>query len=78
MTFEDLELIGLETGHQPEIGADVDCLAVLVSPEDGPPSANLLAPIVINRRNRLGTQAIRLDSVYSYAHQLTSPEDACS
>ncbi len=78
MTLEDLELIELDTGRQPEIGPDVDCLAMLVVPEDGAPSANLLAPIVINRRNRVGTQAVRRDSVYSHAHQLASPEDACS
>jgi flagellar assembly factor FliW len=78
MTAQDLESIELDTGRQPAIREDVECLAVLVAPEDGPPSANLLAPIVINRRTRLGTQAVRLDSVYSHQHQLASPEDTCS
>src|SRR5204862_41524 len=50
MTADDLESLELETGRQPVIGGEVDGLAVLVAPEDGAPSANLLAPIVINPR----------------------------
>ena len=78
MTLEDLVALELETNRQPVIGSDIDCLAVLVVPESGSPSVNLLAPIVINRGNRTGLQAIRVDSDYSYAHSLAGPEAVCS
>jgi len=78
MTTEDLASLELDTSRQPVIDGKVDCLAVLVAPEDGPPSANLLAPIVINPQTRLGIQAIRLDSEYSHQHPLARPEDICS
>ena len=78
MTLEDLVSLDLETNRQPSIGSDVDCLAVIVAPETGPPSVNLLAPIVINRRNRLAIQAIRVDYAYSHQHSLVEPETVCS
>ena len=78
ITTEDLEALKLDTGRQPAIGAEVDCLVVIAIPEGGVPSANLLAPIVINRANRLGTQAIRVDSTYSHQHPVAKVEDACS
>ena len=78
MTPEDIESLGLEAGRQPLIGAEVDCLAVLVAPENGSPTVNLLAPVVINRHNRVAIQAIRLDSIYSHQHPLLSSVDVCS
>jgi len=78
ITLEDLEALQLETTHQPEIGRDIDCLAVIAPPQDGPITANLLAPIVINRGKRFGVQAIRLDSTYSHQYPVAKAEDACS
>jgi flagellar assembly factor FliW len=83
MTLEDLECVELPTARQPVIGEDVDCLAVIAMAENAPPSANLLAPIVINRGNRLGVQAIRIDSTYSHQHPVgMAPvgkgDDTCS
>jgi flagellar assembly factor FliW len=78
MTSEDLVSLQLETSRQPSIGSDIECLAVMAMPENGPPSVNLLAPIVINRRNRWGVQAIRVDSAYSHEHSLVEPEAICS
>src|SRR5689334_16726938 len=46
METEDCALIGLP-GAEPKIGEDVLCLAVISLREDGP-TANLLAPIVVN------------------------------
>ena len=69
---EDLTSLGLTTDCQPSIGADIECVAVLVTPEIGPPSVNLLAPIVINRRNRRGIQAIRADLTYSHQFKLAA------
>jgi len=78
MTLEDLVSLDLDTTRQPLIGSDIECLAMLVALENKAPSVNLLAPIVINRRNRRGIQAIRVDSAYSHAHSLAGPEAVCS
>jgi flagellar assembly factor FliW len=78
MTTEDLVSLDLDTTRQPLIGSDIECLGVLVATENQPPSVNLLAPIVINRKNRFGIQAIRVDSTYSHAHSLAGPEAVCS
>ena len=76
ITREDLESLRLEAGRQPRIGEEIRCFAILAVAENGPISANLLAPIVINPANRRGVQAIRADSNYSHQHPLT--EALCS
>jgi flagellar assembly factor FliW len=78
VSAEDLAELGLDASRQPAIGGEVDCLAVIAAPEHAPPTANLLAPIVINRKNRLGLQAIRVDSTYSHQHRLGPTEEVCS
>ena len=65
LSREDLELIRF--ARQPNIGDDVLCVAVLSLRESGP-TANLLAPVVVNLRNRLAVQAVAVDT--SYPHQL--------
>src|SRR5437879_2832929 len=45
---EDLRSLQLPPDRQPEIGSEVLCLALLSLSEDQPPTANLLAPIVVN------------------------------
>ena len=75
---EDLEELRLETSRQPAIGSEIDCLALLAPTEHGPLTANLLAPIVINRANRVGVQAIRMDSIYSHQFPMTRAEEPCS
>ncbi len=46
------------------------CLAVITAAEDSPPTANLLAPVVVNLDNRRGIQAVRSDSMYSHKRVL--------
>ena len=70
MAHEDLVLLGLDGETPPVIGIDVECLAILAAREGQPVTANLLAPVVINRRNSRGVQAVRLDSRYSHSHPL--------
>lgn len=67
---EDLERIGLPPLSQPAEGADVECLAVVTLPEEGPATANLIAPILVNWERRLAVQAIQPETGYSYAHPL--------
>ena len=78
MTTEDIESLHFDGRSQPAIGEEIECLAILVSPPEGPPTANLLAPVVINRANHIGLQAIRSDFVYSHQHSLAALADVCS
>lgn len=66
---EDLAVIGFGAGEQPVIGREVLCLAIVTLAEQ--PTANLLAPVVINLSSRLAVQAIQ--SGAGYSHQLPLP-----
>lgn len=70
---EDGELIGLAAGHAPRIGDDVLCLAVVSIRESGP-TANLLAPVVVNLSNRKAVQAVDAEPGYSHQHALIPQE----
>jgi flagellar assembly factor FliW len=52
--------------------SDLLCLAVITAGEDLPPTANLLAPVVVNTENGRAVQAVRSDSVYSHKQALCS------
>jgi flagellar assembly factor FliW len=71
---EDLALVGLPPGR-PRLGADVLCLAVVSLREDGP-TANLLAPVVVNLANRRAVQAVSAACGYSHRHPLRAAEEA--
>jgi|SRR5579862_90136 flagellar assembly factor FliW len=70
MTSEDLERLGLSTARQPTPGSEVLCLALLCAPENGPITANLLAPVVVNLKTRAAVQAVRADARYSHRHAI--------
>ena len=70
---EDLAVVGLAPAFQPRVGEDALCLTVLSMREDGP-TANLLAPVVVNLRNRRAVQAIALEGEYSHQYELMSAE----
>jgi flagellar assembly factor FliW len=72
MTQEDLNCIGIPSAK------DVLCLAILAPAEDGRFTANLLAPVVIDRKTRRAVQAVRVDSRYSHQHPLAAEESRCS
>jgi flagellar assembly factor FliW len=66
---EDLAALELDTDRQP--GAAQVLVLALLSMHDGfSPTANLMAPIVINLVTRRALQAIRCDSLYSHDHSL--------
>ncbi len=73
VSTEDLAEVGLSTLRQPRIGEDVLCLAVLSLRESGP-TANLLAPVVVNLRNLKAVQAVAPESAYSHQHTLLAEE----
>jgi flagellar assembly factor FliW len=66
---EDLERLGFTGGRQPRIGADVLCLAVISIRAAGP-TANLLAPVVVNVSSLKAVQAVIPGSGYSHRHAL--------
>lgn len=71
MTREDMALIGLRPGSPARVGEDVLCLAVISIRADGP-TANLLAPVVVNLRNRQSVQAVAPSARYSHRFPLVS------
>lgn len=70
---EDLGLVELSPIRQPRIGEDVLCLTVLSIGESGP-TANLLAPVVVNLRTLKAVQAVAPESGYSHQHALVAEE----
>jgi flagellar assembly factor FliW len=77
---EDLRVLGLDEDRQPRPGEEALFMAVLSPSADGSFTANLLAPVVVNVRTRVGLQAVRSDRLYSHRHPLApSPlESPCS
>jgi flagellar assembly factor FliW len=63
---EDREAIGAS------VGSSLLCLAVITAAEDLPPTANLLAPVVVNLATGQAVQAVRSDSVYSHKKVICS------
>jgi flagellar assembly factor FliW len=61
---DDLELLGWPSDFTPEIGRDVIALAIVSFEENQAPTANLLAPVVIDVATRRAVQAIRSDGGY--------------
>lgn len=64
---EDLQQLGLPGTRQPRIGEDVLALTVVSIRETGP-TANLLAPVLVNLKNRKAVQAVAQEPGYSHQH----------
>ena len=75
---EDLDALELETCRQPVIGGEVLCLTILSVEKNAPPTANLLAPIVVNLQTQCARQVIQVDSAYSHRENLPIRVAACS
>ncbi len=77
---EDLEAVGLPTDRQLLIGTDVLCLAIVCIQRGGPTTANLLAPVVVNKRNSEAIQAVSLNRKHTHQVPLLAPREelACS
>ncbi|MEI9976895.1 MAG: flagellar assembly protein FliW [Ignavibacteriota bacterium] len=69
---EDLAALNLNSARQPRIGQDILCAAI-VTPGGGPdgaPTANLMAPVVVNLKEQTGMQVIQAGSPYSHRHPI--------
>ena len=73
---EDLATLRLPATRQPRIGEDILCAAILrTGDEETSPTANLLAPVVVNLKEQIGVQVIRTDSPYSHRHPIISGQE---
>jgi flagellar assembly factor FliW len=52
--------------------AGLTCLALVAFPDDGEPSANLMAPVVISHAAGRAVQSLQFDKGYSHCHPLRS------
>lgn len=75
LAANDLEMLGFT--QQPSIGKDAVVL-VLIAMHEQDPTANLLAPIVINLRTRVAAQCIDPEMRYSHRHRLLPMLEAAS
>jgi flagellar assembly factor FliW len=77
---EDLAALHLPAGRQPRIGEEILCAAILRAgdSQQPEPTANLMAPVVVNLKEQIGIQAIQADSPYSYRHPLTPGKELAS
>lgn len=71
----DLELLGFSS--QPRIGEEAIVLALIAIHEENP-TANLLAPIIINLSTRAAAQCIDAELRYSHRHHLVDALEAAS
>ena len=76
LASEDMAELGLREGCEPRIGEDILCGAlVCAGTEESPATVNLLAPIVVNLKAKIGLQVIQTQSGYSHRHPLFAQEE---
>lgn len=56
-----------------ESAGSLECLAILTFPANGVPTANLMAPVLLDREGRHGVQSIQAKAGYSPCHPLHGP-----
>jgi flagellar assembly factor FliW len=76
---EPLAELQLPLTSQPEIGKDILCAVIVCARgNQEPPTVNLLAPVIVNLRDRIGIQVIQTQSGYSHRHPLVPQEELTS
>jgi flagellar assembly factor FliW len=66
----DRSALALPAAHPLQIGDEILCVALVSFSAGQAPSANLMAPIVVNMASRTGAQTILLSSGYSHRHPI--------
>lgn len=72
LSAEDRETLGASSM------SSLRCLAVITAAEELPPTANLLAPVVVNVDSGRAVQAVRSDTAYSHNYPLLPEGVTCS
>jgi flagellar assembly factor FliW len=75
---EEFVELDLPLDLTPRIGDDILCAALICASPGEPPTANLMAPLVVNLKTRTGKQVICPDSGYSHRHPLRIREHVLS
>jgi len=70
----DRKLLGWEREDPSPSRTDHLCLGILCANDGKEPTVNLLGPIVIDQRRKIGVQAVREDALYSAQHPLFPAE----
>jgi flagellar assembly factor FliW len=70
LTPEELHDLGLPEARPPVLGRDILCATLVSIGNKEVPHANLMAPIVVNLRTRVGAQVIHPDSGYALRHPI--------
>jgi len=66
MSPEDMGAIGIAD----TAAADIAVLAFIVVDANGGITANLMAPVIVNRENRRAVQSVRWDGAYAHDHPI--------
>jgi flagellar assembly factor FliW len=74
LTAEELHALRLPALCQPVLGDDVLCAALVSVGNPDVPFANLMAPLVVNLKARIGLQIIHPEAGYSHRHPITFEE----
>ena len=77
LSQEDARVLGLDAHGLTAMAREILCMAILCAPENGPPTANLLAPVVVNLKTSVAVQAVRSDSRYSHRYVLGGEQLVC-
>jgi flagellar assembly factor FliW len=73
---EDLSALQLPPGLEPRIGDNILCGGLVsAGDESDHPTVNLLAPIVVNLKKKIGMQVIQTQSGYSHRYPLFTQEE---
>lgn len=75
LTQDEIREIGLASERTPLIGDDILCAAMVCAGDGKVPTANLMAPVVVNLHNNIGMQVIHAESRYSHLHPLGLGDD---
>ncbi len=78
LTSEELFELDLPVEREPLIGEDILCATLICVAQGEVPTANLMAPVVVNLRKHIGTQVIHGDSGYSHQQPLVCEQAAHS
>jgi flagellar assembly factor FliW len=81
LTPEELFDLDLPAEREPLIGEDILCATLICVAQGEVPTANLMAPVVVNLQKHIGMQVIHGESGYSHRHPLLLHEEsalACS
>jgi flagellar assembly factor FliW len=70
LTQDEIREIGLTCERPPVIGEDILCAAMICAGDGNAPTANLMAPVVVNLHNNIGTQVIHPETGYSHRHPM--------